>query len=208
LDIEVINIPTEKDVINTAAIAKTSYHAGSYDTFKKLSFSDASKFLERLILIGHESAIEPLIFTFNVQGVSRVLTHQLVRHRIASYMQKSLRRKRVFTKKDFVYVPHSKNNDLYSDYFEKNIEQYNKLIAAGEHPDDARRILSMGISTEITFTMNARSLRNFLKLRLDKSANWEIRVLAAKIASILISEGLAFLIRDILIYFNKKDKKE
>lgn len=208
MDIEVIKMPTQQDIINTAAIAKTSYHSGNYnDALKKLDFVQSCKFLESLIKVGHESSIEPLIFTFNIIGISRVATRQLRTHRIASHMEKSFRRKRKFNKTTFAYPPDSNNKELYEDFFLQSVENYYKLIAAGETSDDARRVLAEGATTEYTLTINARSLRNFIRLRLDKTANWEIRRLAAKIASILIAEQMAFLIRDILQYFNEKDKK-
>jgi thymidylate synthase (FAD) len=208
VDIEVIKMPTQQDIINTAAIAKTSYHSGNYnDALKKLDFVQSCKFLESLIKVGHESSIEPLIFTFNIIGISRVATRQLRTHRIASHMEKSFRRKRKFNKTTFAYPPDSNNKELYEDFFLQSVENYYKLIAAGETSDDARRVLAEGATTEYTLTINARSLRNFIRLRLDKTANWEIRRLAAKIASILIAEQMAFLIRDILQYFNEKDKK-
>lgn len=208
MDIEVIKMPMQQDIINTAAIAKTSYHSGNYnDALKKLDFVQSCKFLESLIKVGHESSIEPLIFTFNIIGISRVATRQLRTHRIASHMEKSFRRKRKFNKTTFAYPPDSNNKELYEDFFLQSVENYYKLIAAGETSDDARRVLAEGATTEYTLTINARSLRNFIRLRLDKTANWEIRRLAAKIASILIAEQMAFLIRDILQYFNEKDKK-
>ncbi len=203
--VEILTMPSKDDIIKTAAIAKTAYHSGSYEEFKTMSYEDAEKFLIKLIKLGHESSIEPLIFTFNVNGVSVVLTHQLVRHRMASFMQKSFRRKRKLKVEDFVYPKDSPNAEKIKETVKKLIGIYEYLCKNGESPDDARRILPMGMSTEITFTINARSLRNFLHLRLDKKASWEIRELAGTILLFLTDAGLGFLFRDIVEILNKKD---
>ena len=208
MEIEVICIPDKMDIVKTAAIAKTAYHSENYIAFENTSYEDASKFLEALIKRKHTSAIEPLQFIFNINGISRVLTHQLVRNRIGfSYMQKSNRRRRKCDAKSII-LRNDDNRSVYEDIAEYCIKKYNYLIdVCGEDPDEARRIIPPGLPTEITFTCNARSLRHFLRFRLDKRANWEIRKMAAKIVAILIAEDLAFLIRDILEDFNKKVKK-
>ena len=210
MEIEVILMPTEKDIIHAAAIAKTSYHNENYESFKDMKYEDAVTFLVGLIDKGHRSALEPLEYIFNITGVSRVLTHELVRKRIGfSYMQKSLRRRRKFDPKSMILKKEvEKDRDIYEEVAAFCIEKYNFLIDKRKNsPDEARRIIPPGLPTEITFTCNARSLRHFLKQRLDKAANWEIRKLAAKIASILIAEGQGFLIRDVLQYFNEREKK-
>ena len=179
MEIREIQIPNKGDVVKVAAIAKTSYHSESYSYFENMKYKDATKFLKALIKQGHYSVLEPLQFIFNLEGVSRILTHQLVRNRIGfSYMQKSLRRKRSFNKKDSFIYPESVNKKIYEDTVENLFKIYDHLIEIGEHPDDARRVIPIGVSTEITFTCNARSLRTFLEARLSKQANWEIRNLA------------------------------
>lgn len=203
MKVEIVQIPDEEIVIKVAAIAKTSYHSENYQSFVNMDFDEASTFLKNLIAKGHEGVIEPLVFTFNIQEVSRILSHQLVRHRIASYLQKSLRRERKITENDLI-LPETEMASVYKKAMTSAIKIYEYLIANGEDPDDARRIIPMGVSTEITMTMNARSLRNFLKQRLDKAASWEIRKLALTIAVELVANKLGFLIEDILLDYNKQ----
>ena len=203
-----VKLPSREDIINAAAIAKTSYYDAPFETHKKkLDYGDAVEFLKKLFLGDrpsdrHESVIEHLIFTFNIVGVSRALTHQLVRHRIASYIEKSFRKKR---KIEFL-VPESDHKEDYEKAYAALSNLYNKLIAEGEEPEDARLVLPQGVLTEISMTMNARALRNFLTQRLAKAAGKEIRILAKLIVQQLIDAGevdLFFLVEDIVDKHNK-----
>lgn len=161
------------------------------------------KALKSAIDSGHESVLEHATFTFAISGVSRALTHQLVRHRIASYSQQSQR----YVKMDgFEYVtPESikeskkivnvrweqdcfENIDMVDDtvleayeYLMEEIASiYHKLIKAGIPEEDARYILPNACCTNIIVTMNARELRHFFALRTCARAQWEIRELAEK----------------------------
>ena len=132
---------------------------------------------------GHLSVLEHASFTFSVKDVSRVLTHQLVRHRVASYSQQSGRT--IIYKKPHMIIPKSYDKNSIWDregqaekLMKKVFKFYNKLIMDGVPTEDARYILPNGLLTNITITMNARELLHFFKLRLDKSAQWEIREMA------------------------------
>lgn len=139
------------------------------------------KFLDKLMSMGHESPIEHVSFTFGIEGISRALTHQLVRHRIASYSQKS---QRYVKEGQFEYViPPTIKDDEVSEYLFKDLmsrtqEVYNTLIANGIPPEDARFVLPNAASTKIICTMNARTLMNFFNHRCCERAQWEIRELA------------------------------
>jgi len=152
-----------------------------YDKEEK---EDYASFLKRVIGMGHESVIEHVSFTFKISEVSRALTHQLVRHRIASYSQRS---QRFVDEGEFNYVipPTIKNNKeaskLYEDFMTSCERTYGKLRAMGIPKQDSRFVLPNACHTKIVVTMNARSLRHFLKLRMEKHAQWEIRELACKI---------------------------
>lgn len=144
------------------------------------------KFLNKLISLGHESPLEHISFTFGVEGISRACSHQLVRHRIASYSQKS---QRYVEESNFSYVtPPSLNNQIdkgYYDYMMYTIgEFYKDLRSAGLEPEDARMILPNACCTSIIVTMNARSLLNFFKHRDCNRAQWEIRELSRKMMDI------------------------
>ncbi|MFH1327701.1 MAG: FAD-dependent thymidylate synthase [Candidatus Bathyarchaeota archaeon] len=149
------------------------------------------KIVKRLIKAGAESPLEHVVFTFKISGVSRILTHQLVRHRIASYTQESQRYVgyEKLTKSDIIkriVVPLSKKypNESYGEYLEfmeKEVEFYKRLRKVWKwNKEDARGVLGQCFTTCIYSTMNARSLRNFFKVRCHPKTQWELRELANK----------------------------
>jgi thymidylate synthase (FAD) len=144
---------------------------------------DRSKLLQSLEVCvgrGHESVIEHASFTFSVEGVSRACTHELVRHRIASYSQQSQRA--VKLEKSYV-VPPTISRDreaekIYLAAMDAAWKDYLALIDRGIPVEDARYVLPNAATANIVVTMNARSLLNFFKLRCCTHAQWEIRELA------------------------------
>jgi thymidylate synthase (FAD) len=139
---------------------------------------DAEKLLTRIVGMGHHSVIEHAVFTFSVEGVSRALTHQLVRHRVASYSQQS---QRYVSMDSAAYVtPHTVEDNpdaeqLFDSVMDTIWDAYKKLEDMGIPPEDARYLLPNGCSTNITITMNARELLHFFSLRSCNRAQWEIR---------------------------------
>ena len=130
---------------------------------------------------GHFSPFEHASFTFAVDGLSRVTSHQLVRHRIASFSQQSQRY--VTMGEPDVIVPPSivERPDLTEGFLEMSRSAhsfYRKLVESGVPKEDARYILPHGWSTRLVMTMNARELHHFFALRLCRRAQWEIRNLA------------------------------
>ncbi len=166
-----------------AAAARLCYSpVGVEDILTDLNDEEAGDFLETIMQMEHLNTIEHASFTFAVEGVSRVLSHQLVRHRIASYSQQSQR----FVRNDeFEYVvpPSIKANpealEIYEDMMRKIREAYNRL-ADMVHQEDARYVLPNACETKIILTMNCHSLLNFFRLRCCNKAQWEIRTLAYK----------------------------
>lgn len=142
------------------------------------------KFVKGLLKVKHLGILEHVVYTFHVSGISRCLTHQLVRHRIASYLQMSNRHASPECC-DLVRPPSIKpGTEAYGVYVTGMAEaykKYEKLMELGIPREDARYLLPPGFFTHIAITMNARSLRHFLELRLDKHAQWEIREMACKI---------------------------
>ena len=138
-------------------------------------------FLSRLSSHGHFSPFEHANFTFAIDGVSRVLSHQLVRHRIASYSQKS---QRYVAEDSFSYVtpPSIALNKEHKHAFEQLMyeimRQYTAFLSDGIPEEDARYILPNAATTNLMLTMNARSLHNFFRLRCCRRAQAEIRQLA------------------------------
>lgn len=146
------------------------------------------KSLRSAISSGHEAVLEHWSATFAVSGVSRALTHQLVRHRVASYSQQS---QRYVDMDGFDYVvPESILNHPDSlEQFKwgmKAIQKvYKTLLAYGIDMEDARYILPNACTTNIIVSMNARQLRHFFALRCCNRAQKEIRELADKMLELV-----------------------
>ena len=142
---------------------------------------DPAKMLRHVIGMGHHSVIEHAVFTFSVEGVSRALTHHLVRHRIASFSQQSQRHGRL-SEPTYV-VPETVKRDpeamkVYEETMDGIWDSYSKLIGMGIPAEDARYVLPNGCTTNITITMNARELLHFFSMRCCNRAQWEIREMA------------------------------
>jgi thymidylate synthase (FAD) len=164
-----------------AMAAKLTHSKIKPEDLGKTSDKELKNILNYVMKMGHTSVIEHTCFTFSISDVSRSLTHQLVRHRIASYAQQSQRYVNL-NEPNYVTPPKiNKNKKMKKEYDEimKNIWiQYNKLLKMGIPAEDARFILPNGACTNIMVTMNARSLLNFFELRCCLHAQWEIRQLA------------------------------
>lgn len=181
-----------------AAAAKLCYSAvGVEGILDNLDGEKTEKFLDMLMSYGHESPIEHVSFTFAIEGVSRSLTHQLVRHRIASFSQQSQRYVRL---EQFEYIiPPAIESDenakkIYIRSMEESQKAYNELVdilksryiqegmgntqAEKKSIEDARYVFPNACETKIIVTMNARSLKNFFKHRCCERAQWEIHALA------------------------------
>lgn len=144
-----------------------------------LTEDNINKFINYLIELGHESPLEHVSFTFAIEGVSRALTHQLVRHRLASYSQRS---QRYCSENDFNYIKPDnltqEQEDIFNQFIENSQSTYSKLLLSGVKPEDARMVLPNACETKIVVTMNVRELNHFFKLRCCNRAQKEIRVVA------------------------------
>lgn len=149
-----------------------------YESYGKTTNYSHEKLIRHLIKNGHTSVLEHASVTFRFSNVSRSLTHQLVRHRIASYSQKS---QRYVKESDFDYItPDSiSDNEHALEIYENGMKQINRmyddLVCLGIRKEDARYVLPNACSTVIDATFNFRSLMNFFNERGDKHAQWEIR---------------------------------
>ena len=166
-----------------AAAARLCYSSASAaDIVRTMAPEKTKTFVTKLVEMGHQSPLEHVSFTFAVDGVSRALSHQLVRHRIASYSQKS---QRYVEEKNFEWImpPSIEKNVAAKELFEAQIEQirqcYAKLCEAVPR-EDARYILPNACETKLVVTMNTRSLLHFFKVRCCRRAQWEIQLLAGK----------------------------
>jgi thymidylate synthase (FAD) len=192
----IAHTPDPEKVIATAA--KLCYSSSDIESLMEgLTPEKTEKFLDMLFNLGHESPIEHVSFTFAVEGISRACSHQLVRHRIASYSQKS---QRYVDETQFDYViPESiKNNAVAHDVYDTLMSsiqlEYDAIrealikdfvndgmdrkAAEKKANEDARMVLPNACQTSIIVTMNIRSLFNFFKHRCCNRAQWEIRNLA------------------------------
>lgn len=164
-----------------AAAARLCYSPAQVDELmQKMSKLQAVALIEKLVNMGHYSPLEHASFTFGVSGVSRALSHQLVRHRIASYSQQSQRY--VKLKEVEMVVPPSISAvpEAEAEFraamtaVEQSYRRLLDLVPA----EDARYVLPNACPTNLVVTMNARSLLNFFQLRCCNRAQWEIRELA------------------------------
>ncbi|MCX7991391.1 MAG: FAD-dependent thymidylate synthase [Proteobacteria bacterium] len=152
------------------------------DLEREMTEKKVKELIAKLSKSGHLSAFEHANFTFGVEGISRACSHQLVRHRIASYSQQSQRY--VIFKENFNYItPKSISNKksakkIFDDFIKFSKETYDRLIELGIDREDARYVLPNSAETKIIVSMNARELLHFFTLRLCKRAQWEIREMA------------------------------
>lgn len=138
--------------------------------------------LSTIMKSGHFSTLEHVSYTFAVDGVSRALTHQLVRHRLASFNQQSQRyvkfKDGLNTIKPSTVAENDEANAVFDEAIEAAVAAYGKLLEAGIPAEDARYLLPNAAETKIVITMNVRELLHFFELRCCNRAQWEIRELA------------------------------
>jgi len=192
-------IPTEQMVIDATAAGLVSRKDEPYGEFvEDIDIERAKSFLVKMIKLGHESVLEHIVFQFWL-SMSRVASHQQVRHRMASYTQMSLRQERDLTTAAFVVPPQIKEEDLeeWLRDIQSTIDSYRKWLDKGYDVDVARRRLTQDARTDMVMTINARSLRNFFDLRAKHDADFEIHEVAKKMYNLIKKEGLSFLFEDI-----------
>jgi thymidylate synthase (FAD) len=166
-----------------ALAAKLTHTIAKPEELDKSSDKELKTILDHVVKLGHTSVIEHTSFTFAISDVSRSLTHQLVRHRIASYAQQSQRYVNL-NEPNYVTPPKIEKSKKMKKAYDKIMEniwtEYNKLLKLDIPAEDARYVLPNATCTNIIVTMNARSLLNFFELRCCQHAQWEIRKLANK----------------------------
>lgn len=182
MEVQLINY-TENPEKTIAQAARLCY---SSKTIQEIAdFFDKEKqvkFIDKIMRLGHYSVLEHASFTFGIEGISRVASHQFVRHRIASFSQRSQRYVKI-GKKDQVIIPRKIQDDKnllikFKDLLAKNHDLYQEMVEKGIPAEDARYILPQSINTSLIFTANARELMHFFRLRCCSRAQWEIREVA------------------------------
>lgn len=145
--------------------------------------------LSTIMAGGHFSTLEHASYTFAIDGVSRALTHQLVRHRLASFNQQSQRyvkfKEGIEVIKPDTIAKNEKANALFDSAMQVAEQAYVDLVELGIPAEDARFVLPNAPETKIVVTMNVRELLHFFELRCCKRAQWEIRELACKMLDLV-----------------------
>lgn len=179
---------TPKPVETVYTAARTCYSdlepSGIWS--RRVSYVEMVKLLDKTIASGHHSVLEHISFTFSIEGISRSCSHQLVRHRLASFSQQS-QRYISMTDAEYVIPPTINFNPKAKEIFQRLIADCNKayddLIEIGISQEDARFVMPNAAATSLVATMNFRELWHVAGIRLCQRAQWEIRELFQKIKS-------------------------
>lgn len=193
LKVKLLNFTPDPDKV-VALAAKLCYSDVDIEGLQeKIDSFEQSGFIDKIIKSGHHSVLEHVSFSFGVEGVSRALTHQLVRHRIASYSQKSQRYVKYKEGFEYIFPKSIKDNAVLSEKYEKIMTDiaklYSEMLNSDIPAEDARYILPNACETKIIITMNARELLHFFKIRCCNRAQWEIRLLAEEMLKLCLEKS-------------------
>ena len=179
MKIKLLRYTADAELLCGTAAQTTIKPGKPTEILEKIDAETAKQKIKKVTGYGHSSIIEHASFTFSIEDVSRAMTHQLVRHRIASYTQQSQRYVTYDTLEKYVTPPsitaNNEANKAFHETLEKISETYQKLLKLGIPKEDSRFILPNAAKTNIIVTMNARELRHFFNLRCCRRAQWEIR---------------------------------
>jgi len=182
LDVKLLSHTPEPERAIAAAARLCYAPVGAAELLETMSDEAVRKVLRIIVSSGHTSALEHASYSFAIDGVSRALTHQLVRHRLASYNQQSQRYVSYTDEPAFIVPPQvaadPEATSAFLDSCAASFIAYRQLIDSGVEPEDARYLLPNAMETKIVVTMNIRELLHFFELRCCKRAQWEIRELA------------------------------
>ncbi len=184
MSIILLRYTPEPDKIVALAARRCYSSRAARDIEDKMSQEEVERMINLLRQRGHLSPFEHAAFTFSADGISRALSHQLVRHRIASYSQESQRYVKYLKMAEIPHIvpPSIEKNEealkIYKEAVDASLLAYKKLAELGIPAEDARYAFPNAVETKIVFTMNARSLFNFFEQRCCMKAQWEIRKLA------------------------------
>lgn len=159
-----------------------------YLSLSKMTDDSERNFIRNAIKRGHHSILEHASASFRILGASRTFTHQLVRHRIASFSQQS---QRYVDEAEFNYVvppeiaQNSEAMEEYRNFIEHSRRTYNRLRELGVKKENARFVLPNALESQIVFSANFRELRTVFNVRLEKAAQWEIRRVCLQMLLIL-----------------------
>lgn len=182
-----------------AAAGRLCYSSSTASELKEhMTDDEVARLVDILVSSGHHSALEHASFTFGIDGISRACSHQLVRHRLASYSQQSQRYVRFDGDGGFIVPPKIAEDPEAAAVFQQAMDSsrqaYERLVKLGTErgleketvQEDARFVLPNAAETRIVMTMNARELRHFIRIRSCRRAQWEINALAWRIRYLLM----------------------
>lgn len=185
-----------------ASAGRLCYSPASAAELKEaMTDDDVGRLVRGLVRSGHLSALEHASFTFAIDGISRACSHQLVRHRVASYSQQSQRYVHFGEGGSFVVPPNIASSpaarQVFAEAMENARRSYERLVEIGRAEgrknesvyEDARFVLPNAAETKIVVTMNARELRHFFSVRCCRRAQWEINRLAWTMRRLVLTEA-------------------
>jgi thymidylate synthase (FAD) len=162
-------------------------HAGRI-CYRSEGHGEPGRFIRARVREGHESIIEHASATFEISGISRACTHQLVRHRLASYSQESQRYVDM-SGPEWALPPDVRDDQeamaVWVDFAQRVEGAYQALRALGMRKEDARFVLPNAASTRILVTMNFRELLHFFRIRISPAAQWEIRDVGVRMLTLV-----------------------
>jgi len=135
---------------------------------------------------GHLATLRFAHATFHISGISRICSHQMVRSKHLDFLQRSQR----YCKEDLAYqvYPKSKVGSIFEEAYEASMQYYKELLELGVKKEDARFVLPEATQTELIVTGNFQAWLDFIRLRADTHAQWEIRQVAKEINNSLAVE--------------------
>ncbi|NON61995.1 FAD-dependent thymidylate synthase [Acidianus sp. RZ1] len=181
MKVELVSYTSDGEKV-IAIASKMSRSRKGWDSHQQMPKEEIEVWIRDAITHGYWSVLEHSSYTFSIEGISRVASHQLVRHRIASYTQMSHRFAKPVDEYYKPVIPPSikKRSEQAEQAYNSAYEAYFSLLEEGVPEEDARYVLPNGVNTNVVVTMNARELYNFFALRLCSRAQWEIREVAWK----------------------------
>ena len=189
MNVELLQYPENPERAVATAARLCYAPVGAKELMETMPPERVQSVLATIMKSGHFSTLEHVSYTFAVDGVSRALTHQLVRHRLASFNQQSQRYVK-FTEgvniiKPETVLSNKEANRVFDEALEAVLEGYQKLLDAGIPAEDARYLLPNAAETKIVITMNIRELLHFFSLRCCNRAQWEIREMAHRMLELV-----------------------
>ena len=189
MNVELLQYPDNPERAVATAARLCYAPVGAKELMETMPPERVQSVLSTIMKSGHFSTLEHVSYTFAVDGVSRALTHQLVRHRLASFNQQSQRYVKftegVETVKPDTVSRDEEANRIFDEAINAVLEGYQKLLDAGIPAEDARYLLPNAAEAKIVITMNIRELLHFFGLRCCNRAQWEIREMAHRMLALV-----------------------